>query len=92
MAPVHTPWAGLVALIAMFAIPFLPDWLFEGPRTIRHHRRRHLCGECGVAWTDGHNCDSVGPLGREPLQGELRRMDRSTPLEGRRTRPSERGY
>jgi hypothetical protein len=32
----RTPWAGLLALVAMFVIPFLPNWLFEGPRTVRH--------------------------------------------------------
>ena len=26
-----TPWVGLAALIAMFVLPFLPAWLFEGP-------------------------------------------------------------
>jgi hypothetical protein len=25
------PWVGLAALAAMFVLPFLPDWLFEGP-------------------------------------------------------------
>ena len=26
------PWIGLLALVAMFVIPFLPSWIFEGPR------------------------------------------------------------
>jgi hypothetical protein len=30
-----TPWVGLADLVAMFVLPFLPNWLFEGPRTIR---------------------------------------------------------
>ena len=51
------PWAGLLALIAMFVIPFLPDWIFEGPRTVRHWPRRHICGACGARWTDGHVCE-----------------------------------
>jgi hypothetical protein len=90
MVPTHTPWAGLAALAAMFLIPFLPDWLFDGPRTIKHHPRRHVCGECGAAWTDGHNCGgSDGPVGSELLHGELRRMDSSAALEGRPTHPSE---
>jgi hypothetical protein len=25
------PWIGLAALVAMFVLPFLPDWLFEAP-------------------------------------------------------------
>jgi hypothetical protein len=37
-----TPWVGLAALLAMFVIPFLPTWLFEGPRTIKHRPRRHI--------------------------------------------------
>ena len=40
MPHVDTPWVGLAALVAMFVIPFLPSWLFEGPRTIRHRPRR----------------------------------------------------
>ena len=48
MPPTQTPWAGLAALVAMFVIPFLPSWLFEGPRTIKHWPRRHVCGECGA--------------------------------------------
>jgi hypothetical protein len=46
MPQVPTPWVGRATLIAMFAIPFLPDRLFEGPRTIKHWPRRHVCGEC----------------------------------------------
>jgi hypothetical protein len=53
---VDTPWIGLAALVAMFAIPFLPSWLFEGPRTIKHYPRWHVCGDCGAPWTDGHTC------------------------------------
>ena len=37
-----TPWVGLAALIAMFVLPFLPAWLFEGPRTVKHWPRRVL--------------------------------------------------
>jgi hypothetical protein len=61
----------------MFVIPFLPDWLFEGPRTVKHWPRRHVCGECGAPWTDGHLCGpAMAALGEPPLRGELRRMDR----------------
>jgi hypothetical protein len=55
------PWVGLLALVAMFVIPFLPDWIFEGPRTVRHWPRRHICGECGAAWTSGHVCEAAEP-------------------------------
>lgn len=52
------PWVGLLALVAMFVIPFLPDWIFEGPRTRKHWPRRHVCGACGADWADGHVCDA----------------------------------
>jgi hypothetical protein len=42
------PWVGLAALAAMFLLPLLPEWLFEGPRTIRHRPRRHICSDCGA--------------------------------------------
>jgi hypothetical protein len=80
MAGSATPWIGLVALAAMFIIPFLPDWLFEGPRTIRHWPRRHLCAACGASWTSDHACEPAGPEPvlppRRRLTGELRRLDR----------------
>jgi hypothetical protein len=72
------PWVGLAALVAMFVIPFLPDRLFEGPRTIKHWPRRHVCGDCGAPWTDGHRCepgpDTDLPAPRPRLKGELRRI------------------
>jgi hypothetical protein len=79
------PWVGLLALIAMFVIPHLPDWLFEGPRTVKHWPRRHVCGACGAPWTDGHACapapipatataTAAGEV-EAPLHGELRRLD-----------------
>jgi hypothetical protein len=81
MAHDPVPWIGLLALVAMFVIPFLPDWLFEGPRTIRHWPRRHVCGVCGAAWTAGHTCQTTPPEPALPwrperLVGELRRLDR----------------
>jgi hypothetical protein len=84
-----TPWIGLVALLAMFVLPFLPAWLFEGPRTIRHHPRRHVCADCGEPWTDDHTCVTGLVPGRELLQGELRRTGMSAALERRPTQLSE---
>jgi hypothetical protein len=73
MLHVDTPWIGLAALIAMFVIPFLPRWFFEGPRTIKHWPRRHICGECGTSWSNGHSClPDVGQI-ELPLNGQLRR-------------------
>jgi hypothetical protein len=70
------PWAGLAALIIMFLIPLLSDWVFEGRRTVKHWPRRHVCGKCGAPWTDGHDCESSVDLQvPRPLKGELRRID-----------------
>jgi hypothetical protein len=41
MPDTPVPWVGLAALAAMFLLPLLPDWLFEGPRTSKHWLRRH---------------------------------------------------
>ena len=49
----NVPWAGLVALLAMF---LLPARLFE-PRTIKHRPLRHVCADCGARWAPGHTCD-----------------------------------
>ena len=51
-----TPWIGLAAIVAMFVLPFLPAWLFEGPRTVKRYPRRVVCGDCGEVWTDDHLC------------------------------------
>lgn len=67
------PWLGLAALVSMFVIPYLPSWLFEGPRTVKHWPRRHVCGVCGAIWTEGHTCPPVAPVAG-PLRGELRRL------------------
>jgi hypothetical protein len=69
------PWIGLAALVGMFVIPHLPSWIFEGPRTVKHWPRRHICGDCGAAWTAGHTCQPADPFPR-PLRGDLRRPTR----------------
>lgn len=33
------PWVGLAAIVLMFLIPLVPDWVFERRRT--RHRGRH---------------------------------------------------
>jgi hypothetical protein len=72
-----TPWLGLAALVAMFVIPFLPDWIFEGPRTTKHRPRRHICGNCDAPWTAGHTCEGEPtPAPSRVLQGEFRRPAR----------------
>jgi hypothetical protein len=95
MPDVDTPWVGLVALAAMFLLPFVPRWLFEGPRTIKHYPRRHVCGDCGAAWTNDHACiDDRAPTTElvpadRPIRAELRRVRTSTALVRRSTRTSE---
>ena len=77
MPHVETPWVGLAALVAMFVLPFLPNWLFEGPRTIRHRPRRHICADCGAPWTPPHLCEldePDEPAVRRPLRGQIRRV------------------
>jgi hypothetical protein len=84
----------LAALIAMFVIPFLPRWLFEGPRKVKHWPQQHVCGVCDAPWTVGHVCTDEpvaiepAPTAIEPappLRGELRRLKATRELE----RPSE---
>jgi hypothetical protein len=88
------PWFGLAALAAMFLLPLLPGWLFEGPRTVRHWPRRHVCGECGAPWTDGHTCEVEAPAPapaparvRPRLRGELRRIRLPGPAPRQLTAP-----
>jgi hypothetical protein len=74
------PWIGLAAIVAMFILPLLPAWLFEGPRTVKRYPRREVCGDCGERWTEDHSCalEVVPPRRprppRPPLRAELRRV------------------
>lgn len=73
------PWAGLAAIVLMFLIPLVPDWVFEGRRTVKHWPRRHVCAECGARWTAGHDCQPhTGLPVSGPLKGELRRIGPGT--------------
>jgi hypothetical protein len=76
-----TPWVGLAALVAMFVLPMLPNWLFEGPRTIKHHPRRHICADCSAPWISHHDCTAELLEVADPLRGQLRRLDRTAALE-----------
>jgi hypothetical protein len=77
---VETPWIGLIALLAMFVLPFVPSWVFEGPRTVKHRPRRHVCADCDAPWADGHVCVAAGRVpGRELPYVELRRPTRRVP-------------
>jgi len=78
-----TPWIGLAAVVAMFVLPFLPAWLFEGPRRIKHRPLRHVCGDCNAPWTEDHTCPAAASEAYPPLRGELRRLEPSAELEPR---------
>jgi hypothetical protein len=78
------PWIGLAALLAMFVLPFLPSWLFEGPRRVKHWPAEHVCGRCDAPWTKGHTCPAAAsgaaPSLPPPLRGELHRHPRQQVL------------
>jgi hypothetical protein len=76
-----TPWVGLAALVAMFVVPLLPAWLFEGPRTIKHRPGRHICGDCHAPWTSDHSCQAEASEVAPPLRAELRRLASPAELE-----------
>jgi hypothetical protein len=85
----RTPWIALAAVVSMFVIPYLPAWLFEGPRTVKHRPRRDVCADCGAPWTAGHRCLSAADIPR-PLRGELRRLRPRSILARRRCGPCPR--
>ncbi|SRR6266498_432452 len=66
-APV--PWIALAAIVAMFVLPWLDArGLLDGPSTIRHRPRRHVCADCAELWQPGHACAGwQAPAGREPV-------------------------
>jgi hypothetical protein len=63
------PWIALAALAVMFVLPWLDArGLFDGPRTVRHRPRRHVCSDCAEPWAPGHACAGwQAPAGREPV-------------------------
>lgn len=95
----NVPWAGLIALLAMF---LLPARLFE-PRTIKRRPVREICADCGALWTAGHTCD-LGPVAPgsadrpapdrldpdRPVKVELVRLDRPRELQPRVARALRR--
>jgi hypothetical protein len=83
MTRADIPWIGLLALVAMFVLPFLPSWLFEGPRTIKHNPSRHVCAVCGAPWTDRHVCEVEGTPIDQVLRAQLLRRSVSADLERR---------
>jgi hypothetical protein len=78
------PWIGLAAILAMFVLPLLPAWLFEGPRTIKRYPKRVVCGDCGERWAEGHSCALEAVQSpRPPLRVELRRVGQGRALARR---------
>ena len=82
------PWIGLAAIVAMFVLPLLPAWLFEGPRTIKRYPRREVCGDCGERWADDHSCALEVVPPRPPLRAELTRVGQGRTLARRSSRTS----
>jgi hypothetical protein len=91
MPHVDTPWIGLIALVAMFALPFVPSWLFEGPRTIKHRQRRHICADCGAPWEDDHVCGVHPPAAAKRLRAYLMRVEPTAAIEPPRASSPEIG-
>jgi hypothetical protein len=78
MPNVPTPWIGLAALAAMFVLPFLPSWVFEGPRKTKQWPREHVCARCSGPWTDEHRCIlPIHPTAPSP-RWELHRLPQSS--------------
>jgi hypothetical protein len=67
----HTPvpWIGLVAIAAMFLLPWLDArGLLDGPHTIRRRPHREVCADCANPWTPGHQCAGwLEAAAREPV-------------------------
>jgi hypothetical protein len=91
MPHVDTPWIGLAALVVMLALPFAPSWLFEGPRTIKHRPRRHVCADCGAPWDDDHACSVHRPAAAKRLRAYLARVEPAAAIEPPTTSPPEIG-
>jgi len=91
-APV--PWIALAAIACMFVLPWLDSrGLLDGPRTIRHRPRRHVCADCAEPWTPGHTCAGwQAAAGCEPVV-PLRPIDPppQAPLRAQLTRPGQPG-
>jgi hypothetical protein len=83
MPDAPTPWIGLAALAAMFLLPFLPAWVFDGPRRIKHWPRDHICAKCDGAWTDDHSCSLPIQAKESRLHWELHRLPPPSTLERR---------
>ena len=69
-----TPWVGLAALVAMFVLPYLPNWLFDGPRTVKHRPRRHIAARPGRCLTDALRDSALG-LGDVDHPGDPEAVD-----------------
>ena len=86
------PWVGLAAIVAMFVLPLLPAWLFEGLGPCKRYPRRVGVWRLRRAWTDGHSCGFEAveprPQRRRPLRAELRRVKPGSALARRSTRSS----
>ena len=86
------PWIGLAAIAAMFVLPWLDArGLLDGPRTIRHRPRRHVCADCAESWQPGHQCPGwLEAARREPVV-PLRPVDPAPRVRAQLTRSDQPG-
>ena len=91
MPHVDTPWISLAAVVAMFALPFAPSWLFERPRTIKHRPRYHVCADCGTSWHEDHVCSVHRPTAAKRLRGYMVRVKPTAAIESSTASPPEIG-
>jgi hypothetical protein len=95
MSAAHNPvpWVALAAVAAMFVLPWLDArGLFDGPSTIRHRPRRHVCADCAEPWQPGHACAGwQAPAGREPVVPLRPELPAPPPVYARLTRADQPG-
>jgi hypothetical protein len=78
---------GLAGLILMFPDPFLPSWLFDSPRAGTSWPRRHVCGECGLPWTNRQLCATTA-MSETPWSARHVRGARARAAASWRTAPA----
>ena len=83
MPDIPTPWVGLAALLAMFVLPFVPDWLLRGRGRSGTARAGMSAATATPPWTEGHICSPEASEAEPPLRGELRRLAPPAELERR---------
>lgn len=70
----------IMGVFIFIVLAVLEYWKNHSP--IRHYPQRHICGDCGAAWTPDHQCFNYGAY-RGPMYGEIWRAP-STEIQRRR--------